>query len=222
MHINKVINTYFAFVMAVSGVAFLSYSSSVNMHFKNSYASVINVMDAWSEDGNMGIEIKNNKINTSTEAEKKLVFVKNDIENFVNFEIVDGIGFAQAGNEKVKIMGLNVDSEDRVVLDRLRLRLEGKGVVASYLYDGDKMIAKGKYNKTDDKMYLNFSVRPNAIKNTLWVVLDFSKAVTPGDRFSLNIENAEDLELRVAGKTYSVPGYYPIKGKHLSIVGDLE
>lgn len=215
MPINKIINGYFAFVMAVSAVALLNYNSDINKYFQDSYASVIHTMEALGEDGNMGIELVNAQNVLEPKISEDPIFVKNNGVNFVNFEISEGDGYAKAGDKGVKAMVINIKSNQKVVLNGLRLKLAGKGVLAGYLYNGEELISEGKNNGE----YLNFPVKSSVVDQSLWIALDLDQSLVSGDRIRLDIEKAEDLKALVADKSYVLPGYYPIKGGYISVVG---
>ena len=191
--------------MAVSSVALLSYNSSVTEHFQTSYASVINVMDGLSEDGDMSLELGGEQLINTKDA-PEIVFVQTD-DRAVNLEILEGSGYAKPGEKGVKMMRLSFDSGEEVTLQKLKFKISGSGISAGYLYDGEQQISTGRLQNEQ----INFSGWSMPTKD-LWLVLDLEETVMPGERIRLDIESAEDISPKVAG-------YYPIKGKYLSVVG---
>ncbi len=101
---------------------------------------------------------------------------------------------------------------------KFKIHAEEKSYIEKvYVYNEDVLISEA-LNK-DGYFELNFLNYELDAENSsiLTIRVDLSNQLTANDRIRLDIESAEDIDLKVAKKKYIINNYYPVKGEYLSV-----
>ncbi|MEK7547368.1 MAG: hypothetical protein AAB540_00585, partial [Patescibacteria group bacterium] len=151
-------------------------------------------------------------------------YSQNNNPAVLNFDIVNdpGKSFAKPGANGVNIMSFIFKPQDQDFnLKNLTLKIAGTSsdsIESAHLTSNEEVISIGD----ESGGYLHFrnmDYRLNAgDEGILNVVLYLNENSWVGDRLRLDIETPNDIEIEVGGSPYKINGYYPIKGKYLSIV----
>lgn len=217
MSIKKILKFYLVVTLMLTVFAavsyneefkrYMSYSTSVFGYKYNEpkpYASAYNPKYLLNKTGFSNIYYKENPYN--------LVF---NISNDASKSMVAN------GTQGVEIMTLNFKPlNESQVLKNLTFKIvgaDGNDIKAAYLADGEKIISTASIsNKYVTFSNFNYEIGRNNLASVK-VVLDLTESFKIGNRFRLDIENPEDIDVEVNGKFYSVNGSYPMKGKYLTI-----
>lgn len=217
MNIAKVIKAYFLFVMAISSMALLSYNDNVG-----NYISSVLHADNLSESGK-GF-YKNLMSGISYDNDGRKIFLShNENSSLINFSISNNPekAFASPGEKNVDMMSFVLKTfEDDLVFEDLRLKITGvdpEYIEKAMLLDEKEILQIGK----KDGEYFVFEGIDYLIesfqKKFLLLYVDLSSDIKTGERFRMDIENPDDINIIVGDEPYLIDAYYPLQGKYLSV-----
>lgn len=237
MDIKKVIKTYFIFVMAVATIGVASYNDTMS-------GLMTSVLHAGGEqddpDSFSASSIAKDIAEKARGGEKVRYYYDGDNEEFVSFEISGDSEkrFVAPGTEGAQAMTLDLKAlNETVELNYLRIKIYGvddemiKGMRIKEAEDsaeaeeGDEVVEEVKEvylaeGNRDGEYFIFRNIDYKVLageKGRLTLVVDLSEELKTGKRIRFDIENPEDLELKVNGERYEIPSYYPIQGEYLSI-----
>ncbi len=155
---------------------------------------------------------------------KRTVISKKKNVESIEFEIEAGPynSFATPGSKDERYMTLVLGTKESAAkFSSLKLKISGVDTevveAGRLIYEGE-VLAEGVVGDG----YISFKHLgveiPEESEASVIVSVDLSSEVTTGNRLRLDIENPDDLAIRVAGEDFEMSGNYPIKGVYLSIV----
>lgn len=218
MNIRKILKFYFVTTLILTGLAAFSYREEFGRYVSTYSTSVLsykyNEPKAYSKAFIPPLAAK--------KADLKRSYYKNNpaglVFNISNDAAKSMVAPDTAGAE---IMALNFKTlNEAQSLKNLTFKIvgaNGDDIVAAHLMNDEKIISKARVSGE----YINFSNIDHLIdannSASLRVVLDLSENFKIGNRFRLDIEKPEDIDLDVNGKVFAVNGSYPMKGPYLTI-----
>jgi hypothetical protein len=227
MNIKKILNFYLVLILTLTMGSALSYSDSVKY-----YASVFSsgVWGILGDIENSGGYKNVSPLNTSvTYADLSTrngsnFYSQNNNSAVLNFDIVNNPekSFAKPGANGVNIMSFIFKPQDQDFrLKNLTLKIAGASpdsIKSAQLTSDETVLSTG--DEVDEYLHFkNIDYRLTAgTEGVLNVVLYLNENSKVGDRLRLDIETPDDIEIEVSESPYKINGYYPIKGKYLSIV----
>lgn len=227
MNIRKILNFYLGLTLTLTLVSALSYSDSVKYYASVFSSGIFGAFEnTGSDSGYKNIPAPNISFppaNSSTQ-NKSNFYSQNTNPAVLNFDIVNNPekSFAKPGANGVNIMSFIFKPKDQNFnLKNLTLKISGASpdsVRSARLISDEKVL--GTASRTDDYLHFeNISYSLNAgDEGVLNIILDLNENSKVGDRLRFDIETPGDIGIEVGGNPYEINGYYPIKGKYLSIV----
>lgn len=222
MNLSKLFRNYLIFILVITGMSTLTYSETFNS-FSSQFLSVLHISK------NIPTDVSSKKLNT---AAFEPIAVNNPASTFksqkensgiLNFEITSDPenSFAEPGDREVEIMRLVFKSKNEAVsVNGMKLKIEGvsgDALKKVYLAENDNFVTFGQtFDEYIVFRYVNYEVKAGD-KLELSIVADLSEDLKTNDRIRLDIESADDISITVGGKPYQLSGYYPIRGKYLTI-----
>ena len=202
-------------MMTIVSIASFSYNDSV----KTFFVSVFHVEARADSDGLSSL-YQANSFNsfeigdvTTTKVDPGLVSFK--ISNNADTALVE------SGTKNAEIMQFEFKSPEEVFeLKSLDLKIYGVdsfAVERATLVVADEVIAFGK--RSDDYFKFNsidYKIPPGN-RGIVSVKVDLTDELKISDRFRLDIEKPEDIEIQLDGEDFIIDEHYPIKGEYLSI-----
>lgn len=218
MNIKKILKFYFVLTLMLAVFAAVSYNDDFRRYMSTYGTSVLNYKfsEPKAYTAVYSPEISPKKTGTEARYYRENPYnVVLDITNDASKSMVS------SGSQNVEMMVMNFNTAGETVeLEALNLKIsgaEGGDIRAAYLTSAGKVIAKAAVSNNR----INFS-RPDFVigkdsSSSIKLMLDLSANFKVGSRFRLDIENPEDLKLGINGDSFSVNGYYPIRGEYLTI-----
>lgn len=198
-------------------VASLSYNDDVMKY----YTSVIHSVGGLSENiSTNSFRSSLSELFNKTESNN----FENKNENLLDLKFLNDSynAFSYPGSQDVNVMMLQFKSYDSaMILESLNLKLFGidpTNIGNVVLKDADSILAYAKRN--EEYFYfsdLNYKISPESISE-LSLNVDLGAAINIGERLHFDIEKSSDVAISVGGTPYTINGFYPKIGKHLSIV----
>lgn len=128
--------------------------------------------------------------------------------------------FAEPSSPDNQMMTLDFKANKDAKVYNLTLKLvgtESSNVGRVSLIDGKKIVAVGQR----DGEYFHFNGINMDIKSgeakALILKVSLGSALKPSDRFRMDIENPEDIQIKVEGRNYELGSDFPMKGSYLTV-----
>ncbi len=216
---KKIVTGYFVFTMIVGGMVVFG-QTDLGKHY---YADVFQTMN-WDLDA--GLKAMEKEVPTdlfAPETEKEFIDGKKNygLVN-VDFDNKPAEAFVFAGEKGKEMMELQLKAHDKAIeLKSLKLKLAGldaKNLLGARLVaEGETLVEaeiKGEYV---DFGQFQFMLEPY-MAAAISIEVDLGPGARSGKRFRLDLESAEDIDLRVGARRYLLRGFYPMEGKYLTVV----
>lgn len=229
MHIRKILRFYLVFTLVIAAGSALSYNQKIHHTLGQYYTSVVHALDDFTnKDGYKYLEEndfrKINNANLFNLERSKKYSNKNLNSNLINFKIDQNVekSFAEPGQKEAEIMKIILKTgKGKLNFNHIKFKIYGVNnyyLTKVYLYNEDELISEAKNNNGYFELKnIGFNL-DSASSAELIVKVDLSKKLQAHDRLRLDIEKPGDIGIQVAGKTYDINEYYPIKGKYLTVV----
>ncbi len=222
MYLKKIIKVYFFFILTLVTASSLIYKPEVERYL----VSVLNAQGiAYSSVIHYETEVK--ELYNSAEmlqANMKIpekFMIKNSNPNKVSFEIADGERmWGYPGDTDNEILKFEIRTFDKeFILNDLKLKIEGvegEMIVKSYLKHGDVFISAGKNGDHLEFKDIGYLLAGGS-DDVISVFVDLSAELRSNRRIKLVIENPEDINILVGGRSYYLNQYYPIESGFFTI-----
>ncbi len=218
MNIKKILKFYLVLTLSLTVFASLSYNDEFR-YYLSTYST--SVLDYKYNDQKPYVTVYSPTVSLKS-YEKSYIYYNYNPGNIV-FNITNSPdkSMVAAGAKNAEIMSLNFKTANvPVELENLALKIIGidsDDIDAAYLTIGNEIIAKayisGEYLKFTN---ISYDIGANS-SSSIKIKLDLSGNLAIGDRIRLDIESPQDVNIRVDNSLYGINGYYPLKGKYLSI-----
>ena len=128
--------------------------------------------------------------------------------------------FAEPSSTDNEIMTLEFRANKDAKLYDLRLHLvgtESSNVGRVTLIDGEKIVAVGQRDgEYFDFNRINMKLKAGESKS-LSLTVSLGSALKPSDRFRMDIDSAEDINIKVEGRSYEINYSFPMKGAYMTV-----
>lgn len=226
MNINKILKVYFVFILSLSAMGALSYSSKV----ENYVVSVLHSIDQQTDQFHVDISDESKKFNDTfvnlgeiSSKKAPAIVIKNSNPELISFKLQNNPtkAYSEPGKRSVEIMEISLLGKEKPIeLKKLVFKVsgvEGNKIKKAYLSVKGKVFSakepEGDYFIFDG---LNYNL-DSKIEGRIKVLLDLSEELKTGSRIHLDIEDAQSVELKVGGEDFGISQSYPVIGKYLTI-----
>ncbi len=218
MNIKKILKFYLVLTLMLTAFASLSYNDEFR-YYLSTYAT--SVLDYKYNETKPFVSVYSPSASLKS-YEKSYVYYKDNPGNIV-FNITNSPdkSMVATGTKNAEIMSFNFKTANvPIELENLALKIvgiNGDDIDAAYLAIGNEVIAEA-YISGDYLKFTNISygIAANS-SSSIKIKLDLSENLKINNRIRLDIESPQDSAIRVNNSLYGINGYYPMKGKYLSI-----
>lgn len=218
MNIKKILKFYLVLTLILTVFASLSYNDEFR-YYLSTYAT--SVLDYKYNEPKPYVSLYSPAVSFKPSG-KSYVYYKDNPGNIV-FNITNSPdkSMVKAGAKNAEIMSLNFKTGSTPVeLENLSLKIVGTdadNIDAAYLTVGNEIISEayipGGYLRFNN---ISYDIAANT-SSSIKIKLDLSGNLAIGNRIRLDIESPQDVAVRVDNSLHGINGYYPMKGKYLSI-----
>lgn len=217
MSIKKILKFYLVITLMLTVFAAVSYSDE----FKR-YMSYSTSVFGYKYNETKPYSAAYNTKEISKNSDSKKIYYKENPYNLV-FSISNDASksMVSPGTQGAEIMTINFKTfGEAMVLRNLTFKIagaDGNGIKAAYLVsDGITISTANISNKYLDFLNIAHKIEKNN-SSSVKIILDLAGNFKIGNRFRLDIETPEDIDIEMEDGLYSVNGYYPMKGEYLTI-----
>ncbi|MEK7673492.1 MAG: hypothetical protein AAB373_06435 [Patescibacteria group bacterium] len=230
MNIKKILKFYLVLTLILSGASFVNSNDYLHNHVSGYMATVFNAfgeLDASNSEEEEVENIENKVIKTAYSAVPEFTFVNetltSSIANLFDFKIENNPAnaYASPGAKQVTLMDFNFKTKNSdLTIGKIKFKTFGlkEGELENaYIYAKDKLISTASIDQeylefTD----LNYLLAANK-EARLTFKIDLSESIKIGTRLRLDLENPEDLKLKINEERFTIQNNFPVKGKYMSI-----
>ena len=214
MSIPKIIKGYFIFMLVLSSVATMSYNHNFEDMLTSTFHSSVESMRS-----PFTVIAANSFEDEKKDGVLKLTTKKNTDFTFSVSNPSDK-RFAEPSSANNNMMTITFKAKKDSTVKNIRLKLVGtdsSNVGRVTLMDGNKIAAIGKRDG-NYFYFVGIDLKVNSEKSkSLVLKVNLSSSLKASDRFRMDIESAEDIEVKVGRTNYEVMREYPVKGSYLTV-----
>lgn len=218
MNIKKILKFYFVIVLILTVFASVSYNDEFKRYMSTYTTSVLGYKY---NEPKPYVATYDTRVFAKSASLKNTYYKGNPYGLVFNISSDASMSMVASGTQRAGIMTLNFKAlNEAQVLKNLTFKIvgaEGNDIKSAYLMSDEKIISTASIsNQYVSFLNIAYKIEKNGLASVM-VVLDLAENFKIGNRFRLDIENPEDIDMEVNGNLFSANGYYPMRGEYLTI-----